>query len=158
MEEIKVLYMFENMALRKVFGHKWGEVTLVFRRMHNLYLLLRITALVQSSRRKCVVHILRNVICLQNFTRKVLVKRAYWGMLGVDGRIVLKLKLKELVLRVLTGSIWIGMLVAGRLCIRVVERMFFVSSECLDQLRDCDTVTQYCGAMNCVGVWQAVQT
>ena len=50
------------------------------------------------------------------------------------------------------------MLVAGRLCIGVVERMFFVSSEFLDQLMDCDTVTQYCGALNCVGVWQAVQT
>ena len=28
-------------------------------------------------------------------------RRAYWGVLGVDGRIVLKLKLKELVLRIL---------------------------------------------------------
>ena len=132
MEDIKVLYIFENMVLRKVFGPKWEEVTLVFSRLHNLYVLLRITALVQSSRRKCVVHILRNVICLQNLTRKGLVKRAYWGVLCVDGWIVLKLKLKELVLRVLTGSVWIGMLVAGRLCIRVVERMLFVSSECLD--------------------------
>ena len=50
------------------------------------------------------------------------------------------------------------MLVAGTLCNGVVELMFFVSSECLDQLRDCDTVTQYCGAINCVGEWQAVQT
>jgi hypothetical protein len=40
----------------------------------------------------------------------------------VDGRIILKLKLKELVLNVLTGCFWIGMLVAGRLCNRVVER------------------------------------
>ena len=45
-----------------------------------------------------------------------------------------------------------------RLCNGVVERMFFVSSECLDQLTDCDTVTQYCSASNCVRVWQAVQT
>ena len=29
-------------------------------------------------------------------TRKILVRRAYWGVLGVDGRIILKLKLKEL--------------------------------------------------------------
>jgi hypothetical protein len=86
------------------------------------------------------------------------VRRSYLGVLGVDGRIILKLKLKELVLRVLAGSVWIGMLVAGRLCNGVVERMFFVSSECLDQLRDCDTVTQCCSALNCVGVWQAVQT
>ena len=50
------------------------------------------------------------------------------------------------------------MLVAGRLCNGVVERVFFVSSECLHQLRDCVTVTQYCNALNCVGVWQAVQT
>jgi hypothetical protein len=39
-----------------------------------------------------------------------------------------------------------------------VECMFFVSSVCLDRLRDCDTVTQCCGGLNCVDVWQAVQT
>jgi hypothetical protein len=50
------------------------------------------------------------------------------------------------------------MLVAGRLCNRAVERMFFVSSECIDQLRDCDTVTQCCSALYCVAVWQAMQT
>jgi hypothetical protein len=86
------------------------------------------------------------------------VRRSYLGVLGVDGRIILKLKLKELVVRFLTGSVWIRMLVAGRLCNGEVECMFFVSSECLDQLRDCDTVTQCCSALNCVGVWQAVQT
>jgi len=100
----------------------------------------------------------KNVICLSYLNRKRLVRRAYWGVLGVDGRIILKLKLKELVLRVLTGSVWIRMLVAGRLCNRAVERMFFVSSECLDQLTDCDTVTQWCSALYCVAVWQAVQT
>jgi hypothetical protein len=89
---------------------------------------------------------------------KDLVRGAYWGVLGVDGRIILKLKLKELVLRILTGSVWIGVLVAGRLSNRPMEHMFFVSSECLDQLRDCDTVTQCCSALNCVAVWQAVQT
>ena len=81
-----------------------------------------------------------------------LVRGARLGVLGVGGRIVLKLKLKELVLRVLTGSVWIRMLVAGRLCNRAVERMFFVSSECLDQLMDCDTVTQCCSALYCVAV------
>ena len=53
---------------------------------------------------------------------------------------------------------WIGVLVAGRLCNRAVECVFFVSSECLDQLTDCDTVTQCCSAVNCVAVWQVVQT
>jgi len=86
------------------------------------------------------------------------VRRAYLGVLGVDSRIILKLTLKELALRVLTVSVWIRMLVAGRLCDRVVERVFFVSSECLDQLRDCNNLMQYCGGLNCVGVWQAVQT
>ena len=76
----------------------------------------------------------------------------------MDGRIVLKMLSKEWVVRMLTGSVWIRMLVAGRLCNRVVDCMFLVSSECLDQLTDCDTVTQYCGALNCVDVWQAVQT
>ena len=47
---------------------------------------------------------------------------------------------------------WIGVLVAGRLCNRAVERVFFVSSECLDQLTDCDTVTQCCSDVNCVAV------
>jgi len=50
------------------------------------------------------------------------------------------------------------MLVAGRLCNRAVERVFLVSSECLDQLTECDTVTQCCSALYCVAVWQAVQT
>jgi len=89
---------------------------------------------------------------------KDLVSGAYWGVLGVDGRIILKLKLKELVLRILTGSVWISVLVAGRLFNRAVECMFFVSSEYLDQLTDCDTVTECCSSLYCVAVWQAVQT
>ena len=100
----------------------------------------------------------KNVICLSYLNRKILVRRAYWGVLGVDGRIIVKLKLKQLVLRVLTGSVWIRILVAGRLYNRAVERAFSVSSECLDQLTDCDTVTQCCSAVNCVAVWQVVQT
>ena len=52
----------------------------------------------------------------------------------------------------------IRMMVAGGLWNTLVECMFLVISECLDQLRDCDTVTQYCGAWKCVGVWQVVQT
>ena len=58
----------------------------------------------------------------------------------------------------LTGSVWIRMLVAGRLYNRAVECMFFVSSECLVQLMKCDTITQCCSALHCVAVWQAVQT
>jgi len=50
------------------------------------------------------------------------------------------------------------MLFAGRICNRVVERLFLVSSKRLDQLRDCDTVTQYSNVLKCVGMWQAVQT
>ena len=45
----------------------------------------------------------------------------------MDGTIILKLKVKELVQRVLTGSVWIETLVAGGLCNSVVEHMFFVS-------------------------------
>ena len=93
-----------------------------------------------------------------SFAYKRLVRSAYWGVLGVDGRIILKLKLKKLGLRVLTGSVWIRMLVAGRLCNRTVECMFFVSSECLDQLTDCDTVTQCCSAVNCVALQTYRQT
>jgi len=47
------------MVLRKIFGHKWEGVTLVLRKLHKLYLLLCITVLVESSRRKCAVHILK---------------------------------------------------------------------------------------------------
>jgi len=43
------------------------------------------------------------------------------------------------------------MLVAGRLCNKVVEFMFMVSSECLDQLRE------WCGGLNCGDVWQPLQ-
>jgi hypothetical protein len=85
-------------------------------------------------------------------------RRAYLLVLCVNARIIVKFILKDLVLRVLTGSVWIGMLVAGRLCNRLVERMFFVSVECLDQLMDSNTVTQYCIFLYCVGVWQAMQT
>jgi len=35
------------MVLRKVFGPKWEEVTVVLRRLYNLYLLLCIAALVE---------------------------------------------------------------------------------------------------------------
>ena len=76
----------------------------------------------------------------------------------MDGRIIVKLKLKELVLRVLTGSLRIGMPVAGRLYNRLVKRMFFVGVECLHQLMDFDTVTRYWSFLYCVGVWQAMQT
>jgi len=51
-------------------------------------------------------------------------RRAYWGVLCVDGRFILKLKLKELVLGVLGESFWIVILVAGIQCDRVVEHMF----------------------------------
>jgi len=71
-------------------------------------------------------------------------RRTYWGVLGVDGRFILKLKLKELVVRLLAESLWIVMLVADRRCDRVSEHMFCVSSERFDQLRDCASVTQCC--------------
>jgi hypothetical protein len=58
-EEVRRLYVFENMVLRKVFGPKGEEVPVVLRRLHNLYFLLCIIALVKSSRGKCVVHILK---------------------------------------------------------------------------------------------------
>ena len=41
------MYVFENMVLREVFGPKLEEVTVVLRRLRNLYLLLCITALVE---------------------------------------------------------------------------------------------------------------
>jgi hypothetical protein len=46
-EEMKRLYVFENMVPRKVFGPKWEEVIVVLRRLQNLYLLLCITVLVE---------------------------------------------------------------------------------------------------------------
>jgi len=47
------------MVLRKVFGSKEEEVAVLLRRLHIFYLLLCIIALAKSSRRKCVVHILK---------------------------------------------------------------------------------------------------
>jgi hypothetical protein len=49
----------ENMGLRKVFGPKGEEVTAVLRRLHNLQLSMCITALVDSSRMKCELRVLR---------------------------------------------------------------------------------------------------
>jgi len=80
-------------------------------------------------------------------------RRTYWGVLGVGGRFILKMKLKELVLRVLAESFWIVMLVAGRQCDIVVEHMFCVSSDFLDQLKNCTSVTQCCSAVNCIVLW-----
>jgi len=61
------------MVLREVFGPKWEEVTVVLRRLHNLYLLLCITVLVEWSRRKCVVHVL-NVL----FAYHILLGKDLW--------------------------------------------------------------------------------
>jgi hypothetical protein len=58
-EERRRLNVFENMALRKIFGFKMEEINVIFRRLHNLYLLLCITALGESSRMKYMVHILK---------------------------------------------------------------------------------------------------
>jgi len=46
-EDIKKLYVFENMVLGNILGPKWEEVTAVLRRPYNLYLLLCITVVVE---------------------------------------------------------------------------------------------------------------
>ena len=58
--------------------------------------------------------------------------KSYWekiceksllGSVGCGWLNCSEIEVKELVLRVLTGSVWIGMLVAVRLCNRAVERV-----------------------------------
>jgi hypothetical protein len=56
------------------------------------------------------------------------VRRVYLGNFVVDSRMILKLTLVELVLRFLTGSLWLGMLVPSRHCDRIVY-MFPLSDE-----------------------------
>jgi hypothetical protein len=79
------------------------------------------------------------------------VRRAHVGGFGVDSRIILKLVLKEWDVMLLTRSVWMWMLVSGRLCNRV---RFTFNSECLEQ--PWDTLKQCCAALNCVLMRQAV--
>ena len=57
-EEQRRLSVFENMVLRNKLGPKGEDVTVVLRRLHYLYLLLCIIALVKSRIMKSVVHML----------------------------------------------------------------------------------------------------
>jgi len=57
-EEQRRLSVFENMVLRKKVGPKGEDVSVVLRRLHYLYLLLCIIALVKSRIMKSVVHML----------------------------------------------------------------------------------------------------
>jgi len=58
-EEQRRLSVFENMVLRNKLGPKGEDVTVVLRRLHYLYLLLCIIALVESRIMKCVVQMLK---------------------------------------------------------------------------------------------------
>ena len=145
-----------EIVVRKLFVPQWEEITVVKIWLHNLYRLLCYCA-GWMMQRECVVHILKMLLLTKSYLEKT------------HGKILLvrlvcrwydycKIEVKQLVLRILNGSVWNGMLVAGRICNRLVECMFFVGVEFLDQLMDCGTVTQYCSFLYCVGVWQAKQT
>ena len=60
-EEQRRLSVFENMVLRKKVGPKGEDVSVVLRRLHYLYLLLCIIALVESRNMKRVFQILEKL-------------------------------------------------------------------------------------------------
>jgi len=67
-EEERRLSVFENMVLRNKLEPKGGDVTVVLRRMHYLYVLLCIIALFESHIMKCVFQMLEMLFAYKNLT------------------------------------------------------------------------------------------
>jgi len=90
------LRVFENMVLRRLFGHRRDEVTGGWRRLHNeelndLYSSPNIVRVIKSRRMKRAGHVAR--MGEERGVYRVLVGKPegknHWGDLGVDGWITL---------------------------------------------------------------------
>jgi len=109
--EERKLRVFENRALRRIFGPKREEVTGEWRRLHNaelndLYSSPNIVRVIKSRRMRWVGHVARMGAergCTGSWwgNRR---EGNHWGHLGVDGRIIL-----EWISRRLDVCIWTGL-------------------------------------------------
>jgi len=63
-EKLRKFSVFENVVLRKKLGHKGEDVTVVFRRLRYLYLVLCNIALVVSRILEFCGSNVKNVICI----------------------------------------------------------------------------------------------
>ena len=100
MREKRRLRVFENMVLRRVFGHKRDEVTGEWRKLHNeelrdLYTLPNIVQVVKSRRMRWAGHVAR--IGDRGGAFRVLVggleEKRTLGRPRLDGRIILRMDL-----------------------------------------------------------------
>ena len=100
LREERRLRVFENRALRRLFGPKRDEVTGEWRKLHNeelsdLYSLPNIVRVVKSRRMRWAGHVARmgeerGVYRCTGFWWGNLRERDHWGDPGVDGRIILR--------------------------------------------------------------------
>jgi hypothetical protein len=93
----RMLRVFENRVLRRIFGPKMDEVTGVWRKpynelLHDLYFSPTIVRVVKSRRMRWAGHVARmgrGEACT-GLWRGNLMERDHWGDPGVDGMIILR--------------------------------------------------------------------
>ena len=89
------LTVFENWVLRRIFGSKWDEVTVDWRKLHNeelyaLYCSPHIIWAVKSRRMKWAGHVWETGKVRTGFWWGDLMERGPLEDLGIDGSIILK--------------------------------------------------------------------
>jgi hypothetical protein len=109
------LRVFENRALRRIFGPKRDEVTREWRKLQNkelndVYCSHNNVMVIKSRRKRWAGHVARmgerGGVCT-GFWWGNLGKREHWGEPGVDGRIILKWISRKWYVEVWTGSSWL---------------------------------------------------
>jgi hypothetical protein len=112
--EERRLRVFENRVLRGIFGPKRGEVTEEWRKLHNeelndVYYSPNIFRVIKSRRIRWAGHVARLVRegAYTGFSWGNLGERDHLGVLGVDGRIILRWTFRKWGVGVLTGISWL---------------------------------------------------
>jgi hypothetical protein len=114
LREERRLRVFENRALREIFGPKRDGVTMEWSKLHNeelndLYSSPNIVRVIKSRSMRWAEHVAR--IGEERGVCRVLVGnlrgRDYWGDPGVDGRIILGLIFRRWDVGVWTGLGWL---------------------------------------------------
>jgi hypothetical protein len=112
-EELR-LRVYENRALRRIFGPKRDEVTREWRKLHNeelneQYSLTIIVLVIKSRRMRWAEHValMGRGEAYTGFWRGNLKERDHLGDSGVDGRIILRRIFRKLDVGAWTESSWI---------------------------------------------------